>query len=287
MGIVLQWASLYICATYTICWIPLHTGRYIQRSVENNKFSTHPMVPFDNSDRFNWRIPRRNHTNNNKFCPTWPIDCLFLYYLKEGFVNWIAITTSYKEKKLGITAELHPFYYWALIKAQSIDVALDNFEKEMHQEYSMSRLTWVDLPLSPSLCIHISSKVHPYKQIIQQRTSWYVLSHIYWKFSSYQNIVQALKQVALEHLASMYGLLHAACITEVDVQMFDRWGWAPDLSHSLQHASWMSQYVVAPSGAAWVMATVGSPQDGNEEFVSSFQGIICKMDLPPFTEKIG
>jgi len=49
----------------------------------------------------------------------------------------------------------------------------------------------------------------------------------------------------------------------------------------------MAQYVAVPSGAAWVLATVGSPEDGNEEFVSSFQGIICKMDLPPFTEKIG
>ena len=49
----------------------------------------------------------------------------------------------------------------------------------------------------------------------------------------------------------------------------------------------MAQYVAVPSGAAWVLATVGSPEDGNEEFVSSFQGIICKMDFPPFTEKIG
>jgi len=40
----------------------------------------------------------------------------------------------------------------------------------------MSRPTWVDLPLSPSLCMHISSKVHRDEQIIWQRTSWYVLS---------------------------------------------------------------------------------------------------------------
>jgi hypothetical protein len=49
----------------------------------------------------------------------------------------------------------------------------------------------------------------------------------------------------------------------------------------------MSQYVVVPAGPAWVLATVGTSSDVNEEFVSAFQGIICKKDLPPFTEKIG
>jgi len=49
----------------------------------------------------------------------------------------------------------------------------------------------------------------------------------------------------------------------------------------------MSQYVVVQAGAAWVLATVGTSPDTNEEFVSTFQGIICQKDLPPFTEKIG
>jgi hypothetical protein len=55
----------------------------------------------------------------------------------------------------------------------------------------------------------------------------------------------------------------------------------------LQSNSWMSQYVVVPAGPGWVLATVGTSPDTNEEFVSAFQGIICKKDLPPFTQKIG
>jgi len=49
----------------------------------------------------------------------------------------------------------------------------------------------------------------------------------------------------------------------------------------------MSQYIVVQAGPAWVLATVGTSPDVNEEFVSTFQGIICQKDLPPFTEKIG
>ncbi|KIM38065.1 hypothetical protein M413DRAFT_76431 [Hebeloma cylindrosporum] len=45
----------------------------------------------------------------------------------------------------------------------------------------------------------------------------------------------------------------------------------------------MSNYVAVKAGSAWILATNG---DAQEEFVTSFQGIISKMNLPPFTEKI-
>ena len=32
---------------------------------------------------------------------------------------------------------------------------------------------------------------------------------------------------------------------------------------------------------------LGPSPDMNEKFVSAFQGIICKKDLPPFTKKVG
>ena len=59
------------------------------------------------------------------------------------------------------------------------------------------------------------------------------------------------------------------------------------LMSGLQTNSWISQYVVVPAVPAWVLVTVGTSPDMNEEFVSAFQGIICKKDLPPFTENIG
>jgi len=49
----------------------------------------------------------------------------------------------------------------------------------------------------------------------------------------------------------------------------------------------MTQYVAVPAGPAWILATAGASPEMNEEFVLAFQGIICRMDLPPFTEKIG
>ena len=57
----------------------------------------------------------------------------------------------------------------------------------------------------------------------------------------------------------------------------------------LQPISWMSRYVAVTAGPAWVLASIGqSPEmpETPEEVVSTFQGIVCKMDLPPFTEKI-
>ena len=83
-----------------------------------------------------------------------------------------------EDTQLGLTTEPCPFHRES-IKAQSIDVASDDFEKEMHVDCSMGGLTWVDFLSSPSQCIHISRKAHPYEQSIQQRQSWYVLpTHI-------------------------------------------------------------------------------------------------------------
>ncbi|KIM35729.1 hypothetical protein M413DRAFT_32286 [Hebeloma cylindrosporum] len=77
----------------------------------------------------------------------------------------------------------------------------------------------------------------------------------------------SLETLSLDCIANPYGPLHAAMITK--------------------NASWMNQFVAVQEGPTWTLATTGDAQDTNKEFVCAFQGIICNVDLPPFTEKIG
>jgi hypothetical protein len=48
----------------------------------------------------------------------------------------------------------------------------------------------------------------------------------------------------------------------------------------------MCRYDAQQSGATWVLASIEEQGNSYEEFVSTFHGVICKMELPPFTEKI-
>jgi hypothetical protein len=44
-------------------------------------------------------------------------------------------------------------------------------------------------------------------------------------------------------------------------------------------------YSVEKEGAIWRLIRKDDDEDMPEEVVASFQGILCKKDLPPFTEK--
>jgi hypothetical protein len=57
-------SKIFIYVRHTRCSaFFLRTGCDIQRRIENGNFSTLPMVAFDDSDRFNSRIPGRNTIN--------------------------------------------------------------------------------------------------------------------------------------------------------------------------------------------------------------------------------
>jgi len=45
--------------------------------------------------------------------------------------------------------------------------------------------------------------------------------HAFQKYPTYQNLAQALEQLALDRLGTTYGLLHTARISEVDVLIFN------------------------------------------------------------------
>ncbi|KAF8952904.1 hypothetical protein BDZ97DRAFT_1930186 [Flammula alnicola] len=79
---------------------------------------------------------------------------------------------------------------------------------------------------------------------------------------------QKLERIALEHINSPHSGLNAAQLTNEE--------------------DWALGYTTIQSGALWRLAfsPTADGTEGMEEVVMSFQGIISKMDLPPFREKL-